>query len=89
MIIFKTVTKQQVAVATLTIMFIISSAFMIHFWLFAAQGKRYTWDDGQREAYIREKVDYELRQDIDRLQLKVDNIETQMVELIEKINKIK
>lgn len=89
MIIFKTVTKQQVATIVLTILFIVSSALMIHFWLFAAKGKRYTWDDGQHEAYIREKVDYELRQDIDRLQFKVDNIETQMVELIEKINKIK
>lgn len=89
MITFKTVTKQQVAITILTILFVMSSALMIHFWLFAAQGKRYTWDDGQREAHVREKVDYELRQDIDRLQFKVDNIETQMVELIEKINKIK
>lgn len=89
MITFKTVTKQQVAVTTLTILFVMSSALMIHFWLFAAQGKRYTWDDGQHEARLREKVDHELRHDIDRLQFKVHNIETQMVELIEKINKIK
>lgn len=84
----KTVTRQQVAIVTLTLLFILSSAFMIHFWFFASQGARYTWEDGQIEEKARKDADHELQHDIDKTQLKVNDIEHKLNELIEKINKL-